>query len=168
MPIDAPEDATLGDLRVPGPPLQGTQGAGPLIEVPPERKLRPRLLRRLAGEYLSRGGSSSTVAAATVVEHDRIRALPSDSLDAFDRDLLLRRVRNEPAPQGVSGELAADSRGRATPPEDARDVLIPKPILGELAAEVEAAKEWSRGPDRFQLPLERRHGAEIPLRPGRW
>jgi hypothetical protein len=49
---------------------------------------------------------------------------------------------------------------RSSAAQDSSDVLIPKPILGELAAEIEAAKERPRGPHRFQPPLERGDGAE--------
>ena len=42
-----------------------------------------------------------------------------------------------------------------------------EPILGQLAAEIEAAKDRPRRPDRLQPPLNSRDGAEIHLRPGR-
>ena len=62
-----------------------------------------------------------------VIEYDPARSLPGDALDALDRDLLLRRVRDKAAPQRVTGEIALYARRSGSPSEDASNVTWIKP-----------------------------------------
>jgi hypothetical protein len=53
-----------------------------------------------------------------VVEHDLTTSLPRDPLDVLDRDLLLRGIGDEAAPQGVPGEVAGDPGGGRAPAQE--------------------------------------------------
>lgn len=70
----------------------------------------------------SRGGSSSSVAARHVFQHDAGTPVPGDPLDALDWDLLLGRVRDEVTPQRMPAELALDAARGGPPAQNSRDV----------------------------------------------
>ncbi len=48
-----------------------------------------------------------------VVQHDPATALPRHALDALDWGLVLRRVRDELAPERVPGEIVVDAESRS-------------------------------------------------------
>ena len=71
------------------------------------------------------------------------------------------------AERGGDLGVSVDPGGQASPTHDPRDVARIKPILREMAAQIERSKDGTRGVDDFEPAFERAYRAErVSQQPG--